>query len=176
MKHASIDLETLGKTATAAFTQIGVTLFDPQMGEIGETVKICCAPYPGGIEPDTVAWWLKQDSEPRMQMALSMEDECPERHALQALSDFLCKNDVEFVWGNGATFDITILESGYCRNNMPKPWQFWGIRDMRTIVHLAEELKHFRKDDIERDGTHHDAGADSRHQAKVIAAAWKALV
>lgn len=176
MKDASIDLETLGKTATAAFTQIGVTLFDPQTGEIGETVKICCAPYPGGIEPDTVAWWLKQDYGPRMQMALSIAEEAPEAYALHVLDDFLHQNNVEYVWGNGATFDITILESGYRRCGRDAPWQFWNIRDMRTIVHLAEELKHFRREDIEREGTHHDAGADSRHQAKVIAAAWKALI
>ena len=77
--------------------------------------------------------------------------------------------------GNGATFDVTILDSAYQRGGGESPWPFYAARDMRTIVDLAERLRGFDKKSVERIGVHHEAADDAAHQARVISAAYAAL-
>jgi len=73
------------------------------------------------------------------------------------------------VWGNGANFDVAILDNifGY-----EDPWEFWNVRDMRTLVWIASAIG-FDKESIEREGTHHSAIDDAVHQAKVISKAYR---
>lgn len=174
MKHVSIDLETLGKSANAAITQIGLAEFCPITGGIGRTTNIPVTADSGVIDPSTVSWWLGQNEGAQTDMRLAIEGGMSTCAALVELRQWVGDSDV-YVWGNGATFDITILESAFDRANLYAPWQFYNVRDMRTIVHAAKELRGFDKDSIERVGTHHNAEADAVHQAKVISAAWQSL-
>ncbi len=61
------------------------------------------------------------------------------RTFLQQLSDFLPK-DVK-VWGNGANFDIGILEHAYDQYQIEIPWEFWNVRDCRTIKDMYESQR-----------------------------------
>lgn len=176
MRHVSIDLETLGKGHDAAITQLGWCDFDPDNMEIGDPKALLISPREGVIDPSTVAWWLTQSDAARKTMVAAIEHGgllAPAllsfgRH-LETLGDEVC------VWGNGATFDITILESAYNRCTLTPPWAFYNVRDMRTIVHLAQDLRGFNGASVVRAGVHHDAAADAAHQARVITAAWQAL-
>jgi hypothetical protein len=40
---------------------------------------------------------------------------------------------VENIWCQGPAFDIVILENLYRQLSKPTPWQFWQIRDSRTL-------------------------------------------
>jgi hypothetical protein len=44
------------------------------------------------------------------------------------------------VWMQGPTFDAVILENAYNEFNKPLPWQFWKIRDSRSINSLVPSL------------------------------------
>jgi len=78
-----------------------------------------------------------------------------------------------YVWGNGATFDISILEAAYRQRGIPIPWAFWNIRDVRTIAALA--WPHVKKDHTEFVGVPHRALDDAKHQARYVSAMWQHL-
>lgn len=175
MKHVSIDLETLGKGPNAAIVQIGWCPFDLHTGEVGEAHVIGVSPTCGDIDPSTVGWWFQQSEAALQGMVTAIDTGVSLSQALQMLTDQLGATHDLCVWGNGATFDITILESAYGRVGRRAPWEFYNVRDMRTIVHAAQELRGFSKRSIVHTGLHHDAGDDAQHQARVITAAWECL-
>jgi hypothetical protein len=175
--HLSIDLETLGNSTDAAITQIGLAEFNIETGETGRTKNILVTwNGEGRVNASTLAWWFRQGDEARARMAESLEKGVPLSGALAQLSSFVRGiPDLEGVWGNGSTFDVTILDSAYQRDGGTAPWPFYAARDMRTIVDLAEKLHGFDKKAVERIGTHHEAADDAAHQARVISAAYAAL-
>lgn len=179
MRHVSIDLETLGKGHDAAITQLGWCPFDPTTGVIGTGNAINVSPTCGVIDPSTVVWWLQQGEDARMGMVTAIDTGVTLAQGLRDFGECLYEPEHAMegvcVWGNGATFDITILESAYSRCGLVVPWMFYNVRDMRTIVHLAQDLRGFNRASVVRAGVHHDAAADAAHQARVITAAWQAL-
>lgn len=175
--HASIDLETLGNTTDAAITQIGVAFFTLETGEVHSQHNILVKwNGEGHVNASTLAWWFKQEDAARARMAEALERGTTLDGALAHLSTFADWQEIEGVWGNGATFDVTILDSAYQRHRgFTSPWPFYAARDMRTIVSLAESLRGFDKKSVERIGVHHEAADDAVHQARVISAAYAAL-
>ncbi|MEG1038899.1 MAG: 3'-5' exonuclease [Comamonas sp.] len=174
--HASIDLETLGNTTNAAITQIGVSLFELETGEIHSQTNILVGwRGEGHVNASTLAWWFRQGDEARARMAESLEHPNTLAEALIQLRCLTDWSNIEGVWGNGSTFDVTILDSAYQRGGGESPWPFYAARDMRTIVDLAERLRGFDKKSVERIGVHHEAADDAAHQARVISAAYATL-
>lgn len=180
MHHVMVDLETLGTTPRSPIISIGAVFFDPDTGKMGDTFhvaiffKSACAGRE--IDADTIAWWFKQSSAARNKVLLGdsyMEE------ALSAFSDFLTPLDEKgnaitpVVWGNGSTFDISILEDVYRQRKLTCPWPYWSVRDVRTIVDCAEGI--VSRKDFEFEGTEHNALDDAIHQAKYVAAMWQAL-
>jgi hypothetical protein len=74
-------------------------------------------------------------------------------------------------WGNGSTFDISILEMFFTKTSGIKPFDHRKVRDMRTIMDLAGMSSR----DIQLNGVAHTAQADATHQAKCILAAMRKL-
>ncbi len=64
-----------------------------------------------------------------------------------------------FIWGNGASFDNTILEECFRRTALEMPWGYYNDRCYRTLKNLAPNVK------LERLGTFHNALDDARSQA-----------
>ncbi|WP_440247469.1 3'-5' exonuclease, partial [Escherichia coli] len=74
-----------------------------------------------GAVPDgsTIEWWLAQSSEARSAILV---DQVKLVDALIQFREFINEySDEKFVqvWGNGATFDNTILRTSYERLNIP---------------------------------------------------------
>lgn len=174
--HASIDLETLGNTTNAAITQIGVAFFELETGQIhGQTNILVGWRGEGHVNASTLAWWFRQGDEARARMAESLEHPSTLAESLIQLRCLTNWSSIEGVWGNGSSFDVTILDSAYQRDGGTSPWPFYAARDMRTIVDMAERLRGFDKKSVERIGVHHEAADDAAHQARVISAAYAAL-
>ena len=76
-----------------------------------------------------------------------------------------------FVWGNGSSFDIAILEYWYNKLGLCIPWNFWNVRDLRTIVEVAG----IDKRSIPFEGEQHNALDDAKHEAKILLACYEAL-
>ena len=188
MKDIMIDLETMGKGATAAIVAIGACYFDPQTGNIGEkfyaNVDLQSALDVGlTVDGSTVMWWLEQSSEARA--SLAVPDALPIGAALSEFSawvraahDFRLDDDDDdaplynaqllraavdpddvCVWGNGAAFDNAKLSHAYTACHLEQPWKHWGDRCYRTVKASHPDIA------VERIGTHHNALDDAITQA-----------
>ncbi|HGU6862641.1 TPA: 3'-5' exoribonuclease, partial [Klebsiella quasipneumoniae] len=144
--HVMVDLETMGKKHNAPIVAIGAVVFDPATGSIGESFyKVVCLEssvnWGAVIDPSTVIWWLKQSSEARS--AIVNDDAIPLQDALLQFREFVSDNVAggskkAQVWGNGASFDNSILRSSYDCIAEDYPWEYWNDRDVRTMVELGQ--------------------------------------
>lgn len=176
LDHCSIDLETLGTRYNAAIISIGVQQFNPDSGKLGATfykeIDFDSAIKAGRPTGDTIRWWMTQDEKARRIFARSPE-KVSVAQALDELATWMRgMAGAPKVWGNGAGFDITILEHAYDNGSvgLKEPWHFTNIRDMRTIVDAADLAP---VDYPERKGVHHNALDDAIFQAQVISLAWQ---
>ncbi|HGV0260623.1 TPA: 3'-5' exoribonuclease, partial [Klebsiella pneumoniae] len=146
--HVMVDLETMGKKHNAPIVAIGAVFFDPATGSIGESFyKVVCLEssvnWGAVIDPSTVIWWLKQSSEARS--AIVNDDAIPLQDALLQFREFVSDNVAggskkAQVWGNGASFDNSILRSSYDCIAEDYPWEYWNDRDVRTMVELGQAI------------------------------------
>ncbi|EFD5012650.1 exonuclease [Escherichia coli] len=179
--HLMIDLETMGKKSNAPIVVIGAVFFDPQTGEIGPTFYIVISLVDAmdtGAVPDgsTIEWWLAQSSEARSAILV---DQVKLVDALIQFREFINEySDEKFVqvWGNGATFDNTILRTSYERLNIPCPWRYYNDRDVRTIVEPGKTIGFDARTVIPFEGVRHHALDDARHQAKYVTATIQKLI
>ena len=171
INDVSIDLETLDKIPTSHIATIGAVKFDLEHGDIGERFerRIIMENQPERtFDANTIRFWMDQ---PRIAREPIICGDTTLPNALADLADFL--GDKKYnVWGNGATFDISILEDAYAHN---PPWEFWAVNDMRTIVRMAKMITGFDKKTVEFEGQPHVAVDDAAHQAKTIHMCYAAL-
>ncbi|AEX05237.1 exonuclease [Klebsiella michiganensis] len=182
--HVMVDLETMGKKHNAPIVAIGAVVFDPATGSIGESFyKVVCLEssvnWGAVIDPSTVIWWLKQSSEARS--AIVNDDAIPLQDALLQFREFVSDNVAggskkAQVWGNGASFDYSILRSSYDCIAEDYPWEYWNDRDVRTMVELGQAISFDPKTTIPFEGSRHNALADAIHQARYVSAIWQRII
>ncbi|CDO13992.1 3'-5' exoribonuclease [Klebsiella pneumoniae] len=182
--HVMVDLETMGKKHNAPIVAIGAVVFDPATGSIGESFyKVVCLEssvnWGAVIDPSTVIWWLKQSSEARS--AIVNDDAIPLQDALLQFREFVSDNVAggskkAQVWGNGASFDNSILRSSYDCIAEDYPWEYWNDRDVRTMVELGQAISFDPKTTIPFEGSRHKALADAIHQARYVSAIWQRII
>lgn len=182
--HVMVDLETMGKNPNAPIVSIGAVVFDPATGKLGETfykviILESAISWGAEIDPSTVIWWLKQSSEARS--AIVNDDAIKLDDALIMFTEFILENITggckkAQVWGNGATFDNTILRSSFERTSLDCPWAYWNDRDVRTMVELGKAIGFNPKTSIPFEGDRHNALSDAQHQARYVSAIWQRLI
>ncbi|MCJ4883132.1 3'-5' exonuclease [Klebsiella quasipneumoniae] len=182
--HVMVDLETMGKKHNAPIVAIGAVVFDPATGSIGESFyKVVCLEssvnWGTVIDPSTVIWWLKQSSEARS--AIVNDDAIPLLDALLQFREFVSDNVAggskkAQVWGNGASFDNSILRSSYDCIAEDYPWEYWNDRDVRTMVEIGQAISFDPKTTIPFEGSRHNALADAIHQARYVSAIWQRII
>lgn len=177
MQDVSIDLETLGVTSRSAFVTIGACMFDARTGEVDKDntfyrrVSWETATLRRNISSDTLHWWTNQQVEALREITKPGGE--PLKQVLIDFAEWVphkCKP-----WGNGAVFDIGMVEDAYNQYAIPIPWKFWDVRDMRTVVDIGRWLNMDPKK-IQREGVHHNALDDAIHQAKVIGLMQKQIL
>lgn len=168
-----IDLETLATDPHCTVLTVGGVKFNPdnnsephsefyfhldidEQDSLGRTTT-----------EDTIAWWAKQDPKVREE-AFREEDRVGLKHFLDQLTKWMVGVDV--LWGHGYGFDVTILEDLYRQMATPIPWNFWQVRDGRTLISI---LPRDPRKDMQTDL--HNALADSYYQAKAIQVAYSKL-
>ncbi len=182
--HVMVDLETMGKKHNAPIVAIGAVVFNPATGSIGENFyKVVCLEssvnWGAVIDPSTVIWWLKQSSEARS--AIVNDDAIPLLDALLQFREFVSDNVAggskkAQVWGNGASFDNSILRSSYDCIAEDYPWEYWNDRDVLTMVELGQAIGFDPKTTIPFEGDRHNALADAIHQARYVSAIWQRII
>lgn len=168
MKDLMIDLETLAKGSDAVVLSIGACFFDIKTREIGETfyevLDLGQQTDKGRkIDPSTVNWWMKQSDAAR---SVFQDKARPTTLVLAEFKHWIYKNSVNddvYVWGNGSTFDISIIESLLKTFNQEIPWTYFNVMDFRTFRRFcAGNAK------PQRIGTHHNALDDAISQAQFV--------
>ena len=172
-----IDVETLSTKTNAAIIEIAAVEFNKLSGEIGDTFNVIIRPSEWGknnrdVDGETVLWWMKQSEEAKKKYNNNEHNMFSLHNALCELSLFIKKHDNAdkqidksvVVWGNGATMDITILQSAYEHFNMETPWKFWAVNDCRTIVDLLPYVK----EQTSFDGIKHNPIDDCKYQIKYV--------
>ena len=171
--HGMIDLETLDTCPQATVTTIGGVKFNPykntephsefyfrldidEQDRLGRTVN-----------QDTLDWWAKQDPHIKEE-AFGEEDRVGLVHFLNHLTKWMVGVDV--LWGHGYGFDVTMVEDLYRQMAIPIPWNFWQVRDGRTLISL---LNRDPRKDMQQDL--HNALKDSYYQAKAIQVAYSQI-
>lgn len=175
MKHVMIDLETLSDRFDSPIIAIGATEFDIDSGVLGETfyagISVADALNYGKPKGETIVWWMKQSDAARQAAIAGTQDL---RSALGDFEQWLAQFDDFSPWGNGASFDITILEHAYWRCfGRPAPWKFWNIRDCRTIKMIGEKIGVAVPKMT--GGVAHNALDDAIHQAKWVSAIYQKI-
>jgi len=168
MNDLMIDLETLGTGADAIVVSIGAVLFDPKTGQCGaefyrkldfqDQIDKGRKPTQGAVE-----FWINQSKEAQK---VFQEEGIPTSKALEEFKAFILANSNEYdcrPWGNGPSFDLTIMETLLSDFKVTCPWRFYNIRCLRTFKEYIYDGK-----DLVREGTHHHALDDCKHQIKVV--------
>lgn len=172
-----LDLETLGTAATAPVLSIGACYFNPATGDIGKKfhgrIDASDTLRYGRMSGETFKWWMGQSDDARQKV---LQYAKPAAEVFTAFEAFLQIGGINIVpWGNGSSFDITILEVSFPRVlDRPAPWKFWNVRDCRTIKDIANSAGHFFRAELE--GTAHSALDDALFQAKWVSHYWQKLV
>lgn len=172
--QVAIDLETLGKKADSVILSIGVVAICEQTGETRKFYGACSvASQPERTQnASTLAWWDKQSAEARAALDYARSADCPSlTDTLNRLTAWIGQigetHDV-YVWGNGANFDLAMLEHAYQGLSDFVPWYFRNTRDMRTLYDITLRFGLDIRSAVPRVGTHHHALDDAEFQGRVI--------
>ena len=132
-----LDLETLSTRPDSVILTIGAIKFNPWdddmevenglYNRVNVDEQLNLGRH---VLESTVEWWGKQPEEVR-EDALGESDRVSLDEMCANLNRFLV--GVENIWCQGPAFDIVILENLYRQLSKPTPWQYWQIRDSRTL-------------------------------------------
>jgi hypothetical protein len=168
-----IDLETMSSASNAAILSIGAVHFDSEhisSHEFYVSIKPISSIMYGGMDPNTIAWWMQQTDEARQvwndENAYSLDV------ALYKFTDWVLsfhggKNNL--MWANGPDFDCVILANAYNRLGVKQPWSFRNHRCFRTLKGFFHNdvIKDLYNKHDNGDGARHNALYDARLQAKI---------
>lgn len=110
------------------------------------------------IEQGTINWWVTQGA--AQDEAFAEDGRIPLDQALEELHRLCWK--CNRIWMNGPTYDANILEHAYKSYGKALPWQYYKIRDARTVYSLYPGLA--------RTVTSHHALEDCRRQIDMLQA------
>lgn len=137
-----IDLETTDTRPTAEVLTIGIAVVDTLLGKVLDETCHLVVSLDQQIgrtrSAETLAWWRGIRGKAH-EIAFS-PNRLPLKTCLDAVDNFLNSAGAlgdSTVWGNGATFDIVIMESLFAAEGRAAPWSYRDIRDLRTIYEAA---------------------------------------
>ena len=165
------DLETLDIKPSAVILSLGAIKFDPRqkgvdLGAPRLSLRIDIDEQSAlgrTINDDTIAWWGTQSKEAQ-DAAFSEEGRVSLTEAVDQFHKFVWNSDR--VWSQG-NFDIVIMEHLYTSLNKPYTWQYWQVRDSRTLFDFVDG-------ELDR-SKHHDAVEDAIAQAEGVQRALRKI-
>lgn len=168
MDNVMLDIETLGTAPGCAVLSIGAVAFDPEAQTLGsEFYRVIsaedCRRHGLKEDQDTLKWWSEQSAEARVVLREAYSTTTTLRDVLLGFNEYLSQFDAPCVWGNGSDFDQPILIAAYAAVGVKPAWKFRNNRCYRTLHALLLSDGPLP----EREGTHHNALDDARHQARV---------
>jgi len=169
-KHLMVDMETLAVSQTAVVLSLGAVHFDPYGTGYSDSlyfrIDIDDQDALGReVDPNTLDWWAKQNPA-IMEEAFSPDNRISLVDAMDQFHKFAW--GCSAFWSHGATFDLVILENIYRQLNKPLPWNYWALRDTRTLFDLGHDPEMPK-------GSKHDALQDAIRQAVGVQNVYRKL-
>ena len=163
-----IDLEGLGTGPDTTILTIAAQSFDPLGSGYYDQkyyARITLESQENrSIQQSTIDWWATQPAAARDE-AFNEEGRIPLDQALDELGKLIWKS--KRVWAQGPTYDMNILEHAYKSYDKSIPWQFYAVRDSRTVFGLWPNLP--------KPPTSHHALEDCRRQIGLLQETLKYL-
>lgn len=175
-----MDIETTGVRPGCRVLSIGLVEFDEKGTIDSLLVHPKLSDQVGVDDGKTMGWWDTQSAEAKSVFAdnhiLGESVEYVYKRiktfiddlvdARKSLSQGLEKVDV-CIWGNGATFDNSIVQNMFYAKGLPIPWNTFGDRCYRTAINMLG------RPSLQRSGVHHNALDDAIYQANCLIRAIK---
>ena len=165
------DLETLDTKPSAVILSLGAVKFDPKQKGLdpdAEKLSLRLEIDPQSamgrtISDDTIAWWATQSKEAQ-EAAFGDVNRVTVEDAIEQFHKFVWNS--ERVWSQGS-FDVNIMENLYTSIGKPYAWQYWQVRDSRTLFDFVDGHLDRTK--------HHDAVEDAVAQAEAVQRALRKI-
>jgi exodeoxyribonuclease VIII len=161
MADLMIDLEGLGTGPDTTILTIAAQAFDPLGSGYLEQkyyARITLESQENrSIQQSTIDWWATQPAAARDE-AFCEEGRIDLDQALDSLGKLIWHS--KRIWAQGPTYDMNILEHAYKSYGKPIPWQFYAVRDSRTVFSLWPDLP--------KPPTSHHALEDCRRQIALV--------
>jgi hypothetical protein len=169
-KHLMVDMETMAVSPSAVVLSLGAVHFDPHGTGYGDSIYFRIDlddqdKLGREIDPNTLDWWAKQDPA-IMEEAFSLDNRISLVDAMDKFHKFAW--GCSAFWSHGATFDLVILENIYRQLNKPLPWNYWQLKDTRTLFGLGHDPEMPQ-------GGKHDALQDAIRQAVGVQNVYRKL-
>ena len=170
--HGMIDLETLGVEPDSVIITLGAVKFDPFSNrEPDQGLYLRCdieeqsEKYGRSIDDNTLEWWSKQKKEIKDE-AFGDHDRVNMDNLTKQLNKWCV--GVDYLWCQGPLFDYAILQNLYKNVGKPCPWNYWQIRDSRTVfAMMPSDPRKAIQEQL------HNALADCYYQAKCLQQTYK---
>ena len=168
-----LDIETLSTRPESVILTLGAVKFDPWADEVDTEAGLYLRidvdeqlQLDRHVQQETVDWWGKQPEDVRDE-ALGEHERTNLNDTIDQLNRFLVGSTN--IWCQGPAFDIVILENLYRQLVRPTPWQFWQIRDSRTLFGVHGDPR-----EKGRTGAH-NALIDCYYQARAVQEIYKTV-
>ena len=167
-----IDLETLSTNPDAVILTAGGVKFDPythvepSQGMYFRVDVDSQTKMNRHVMDDTLTWWSTQPKEVSEE-ALGDKNRISLEEMVKTINKWSVGVDV--FWCQGPLFDYAILQNIYKQLGHPVPWQYWQIRDSRTLFSLVPA------DLNEKRSGKHNALEDCYFQAKKVQKVYEQL-
>lgn len=175
-----MDIETTGVRPGCRVLSIGLVAFDEKGTIDSLLVHPKLSDQVGVDDGKTMGWWDTQSAEAKSVFA--------DNHILGESVEYVYKRIKTFIddlvdarkslsqgldevdmciWGNGATFDNSIVQHMFYAKGLPIPWNTFGDRCYRTAINMLD------RPSLQRQGVHHNALDDAMYQANCLIKAIK---
>jgi len=165
--YVMVDLETLDTKESAVILSVGAVRFNNTeiLEDMYTEVNINDQLRLGRtVDGKTLQWWMEQSPEARA--VFESNDTAPRlASALAKLAGFVVPDCT--IWGNGATFDISILRSAYQSLQTSAPWLWYNERCFRTLKTLFPDVQREAEPKVVHNGLG-DARAQALHMQKIL--------
>lgn len=176
-----IDWETLGTNSDTVVLSVGAVAFNPDGDDSYDTLEDESRCYYAtfdiqeqldrgrSVTGATILWWMNQSTMARQ--ALIRQKTTQMEHALSRIVG-LAGHSVsnKYFWGNGATFDISILVDLLGMYKVAQRPAFRTLMDLRTLKRAAGSPELY----IPR-GEAHDALEDAKYQVLCAQEYWRRI-
>lgn len=187
-RHLMLDVECMGTRTNAPLAAIGAVIFEPDTGNILDKfyikIDITTSVQAGAVlDPETIKWWLKQQSEAQLQLVGNVGDidVVDVATAITMLAEFVQRNQSSprqgiKHWANGANFDPGIVEETCYKLGRRSPLVFWKSLCVRTIVEMGRQFGIDPKAEMASLGSPHKALDDCERQVAYVSQLWQRIL